>query len=63
MEKELRNVVKRLLKEAAFNAYGIRRIAEDNGLLEDIMRFDIERVVAGYNVEFNAEREMVVWII
>jgi hypothetical protein len=58
MEKELRNVVKRLLKEAAFNAYGIRRIAEDNGLLEDIMRFDIERVVAGYNVEFNAEREM-----
>jgi hypothetical protein len=45
-----------LLNESAFNAYGVRRIAEKYNI--DIHRFDIKRLVAGYNVEHEAERNL-----
>ena len=58
MKNEIRNMVRGMLNEAAYNAYGVRRIADDNGMLDDINRFDIGKVVTGYNVEHKSEMEM-----
>lgn len=57
MKNEIRNMVREMLSEAAYNAYGVRRIADDNGMLDDINRFEISRVVAGFNVERDFEME------
>lgn len=44
------------LKETSFNAFAVRRIAEKFNV--DIHRFDIKRVVAGYNVERDSESKL-----
>lgn len=58
MKRGLREIVKNLIKEASYNAYGVRRIADDNGMLDDINRFPIENVVAGFNTERKSEIQL-----
>lgn len=46
----------KLIKESGFNAWAVRRIADDGDV--DIHRFDISKLVAGYNAEFEDEKKM-----